>query len=167
MSAVHITINLISYIYILYYYTFYIVKTTPSLFKGLFLDEKKAAKCAAGVRGLRFPYVRTERNLKLRKIAGKARAARSRCACGAYLYIYRSWTLKWAISRGGCWVACVRSIHLCPIGTTHDFGGMYTYITYRNNWMLLLLERNVVPYEGNCSCSRIYDDCSVVSEEGM
>ena len=83
-AAVHITINLIYTLYTLYYYTSYIVKTTPSLFKGHFWTKKKQQNAPLACEVCVFL---TERNLKLRKIAGKARAARSRCACGAYLYI--------------------------------------------------------------------------------
>ena len=36
-------------------------------------------------------------------------ALRARDAPAAHIYIYRSWTLKWAISSGGCWGACADS----------------------------------------------------------
>ena len=58
-AAVHITINLIAIaIYPIYIILLYILhcKNHPLLVQRPFLDEKKAAKCAAGVRGLRFPY---------------------------------------------------------------------------------------------------------------
>ena len=102
-STLQLKINL-NILYI-HYYT--LLKNAPSLFKkAIFLTKKKQQNAPLACEVCVFL---TERNLELRQIAGKARAARSRCACGAYLYIqildtemsyFTRWLLRsvWALS---------------------------------------------------------------------
>ena len=111
MSLPRSTLQLILYpIYIILLYILH-CKNHPLLVQRPFFWPKKKQQNAP--LACEVCVFLTERNLKLRKIAGKARAARSRCACGAYLYIQildieMSYFKRWLL-RNVCGLAGISS----------------------------------------------------------